>query len=73
MECEFCKKILKTKYSLISHQKTVKNCLLLQGKEEDEETLKYNCSFCNKKFSRYYNLERHEYDCKIKKQEERTS
>jgi hypothetical protein len=70
MECEFCKKILKTKYSLISHQKTVKNCLLLQGKEEDEETLKYNCSFCNKKFSRYYHLERHEYDCKIKKQEE---
>jgi hypothetical protein len=71
MECEFCKKIFKTKSSLINHQKTVKSCLILQGKNEDEETLKYNCGFCKKNFSRIYNLERHEYDCKIKKQEEK--
>jgi hypothetical protein len=31
MECEFCKKILQNKYSLVSHQTKTKYCLKLQG------------------------------------------
>ena len=71
MECDFCKKIFKNKYSLSTHQKSVKSCLLLQGKnEEDENCFKYSCRFCDKKFSKDYNFERHEISCKVKKEEE---
>jgi hypothetical protein len=70
MECEFCKKVFKTKYTLSTHQTTAKNCLLLQGKTDGEESSNYECNFCDKKFSRIYHLERHEDICKIKKQEE---
>ena len=73
MECEFCKKVFKTKYSLSNHQKTTKNCLLLQGKIDDENILKYECNFCDKKFSRSDNLETHQLICKVKKQEEQES
>ena len=42
MECEFCKKILSSIYSLKTHQKTVKSCLQKQGKIN----LNFNCEYC---------------------------
>ena len=50
MECEFCKKVFKTKYSLFTHKTSTKSCLIIQGKINVEETLKYDCNFCDKKF-----------------------
>ena len=70
MECEFCKKVLKNKYSLSTHQNTAKGCLLFQGRLENDESLKYGCNFCNKKFTVNKVLEEHEKICKVKKQEE---
>jgi hypothetical protein len=70
MECDFCKKKFKNKYSLSTHQTTTKSCLLIQGKMQDEEILKYKCNFCDKKFSLNQSLEKHENICKAKKQEE---
>ena len=42
MECEFCKKILSSKGTLKTHQKS-KKCLELQGK-----TSNFNCKYCEK-------------------------
>jgi hypothetical protein len=36
MECQYCKKILQNKYSLISHQTKTKYCLKLQGKDNEK-------------------------------------
>ncbi len=65
MECEFCKKILSTIYSLKSHQKTVKSCLQLQGKLNDDVYL--SCEYCDKKFTIKNNLISHYKTCKEKK------
>lgn len=48
MECQFCKKLFKSKYNLISHQKKkTKYCLKLQGKESE---IMFNCEYCEKNF-----------------------
>ena len=70
MECEFCKKVFKTKYSLATHRQSTKSCLLIQGRLENENNFKYQCNFCNKKFLFNHVLEDHKNSCKIKKQEE---
>jgi hypothetical protein len=44
--CNFCNKEFSNKVNLIQHQKTVKSCLKLQGKQEDETTTQ--CTNCNK-------------------------
>lgn len=44
--CSFCLKEFSSKVNLLLHQKTVKNCLKLQGKEEKEA--KIQCENCNK-------------------------
>ena len=73
MDCEFCKKVFKTKYSLTTHKQSTKSCLLIQGNVENETIFEYKCSFCEKKFSLNQHLERHEKICKVKKQEEQES
>lgn len=62
MECEFCKKNFKTKSVLITHQKTAKFCLKLQGKESDIE---YKC-VCDKVFNRKSHLNNHQKICSVK-------
>ena len=61
MECEFCKKILQNKYSLVSHQQKTKYCLKLQGKG-DQKGL-FICLGCNRDFHRKLHLNDHEKIC----------
>ena len=71
MECQFCKKILSNLYSLKTHQKTVKSCLEIQGKLDDDIFI--NCKYCTKKFITKHNLDLHYKTCKakIKKEKEK--
>ena len=64
MECQYCKKILRTISSLNQHQKTVKSCLKLQG--EDIKG-KYVCDFCKKDYQTKSDLNIHQNTCKFKR------
>ena len=55
MNCEFCKKEFSNKSNMIAHQKTVKYCLEIQGKE----VLYFPCEFCEKKFTSRQNQVEH--------------
>jgi predicted RNase H-like nuclease (RuvC/YqgF family) len=68
MECEYCHKILSSKYSLKTHQKTAKYCLALRGKKNDGQ--EYACSTCTKTFLNKSSLESHAKICKAKIQKE---
>jgi hypothetical protein len=57
MECQYCKKILQTKYSLISHQTKTKYCLKLQGKDQNKGL--FVCEGCDKDFHRKLHLDNH--------------
>ena len=61
MECQFCKKTLCSKYSLINHQKRSKKCLDIQGKKLEET---FTCDSCNKIFSEKLHIKRHLMICK---------
>jgi hypothetical protein len=61
MECQYCKKILQTKYSLISHQTKTKYCLKLQGKDQIKGL--FICGGCDKDFHRKLHLDNHEKVC----------
>ena len=41
--CEFCTKKFATKVNLLQHQRTVKKCLILQGKQEEETKYSKKC------------------------------
>ena len=64
MECEFCKKILSSAYSLKTHQKTVKSCLQKQGKIN----LNFKCEYCLKTYTTKDSLTTHYNSCKEKKE-----
>lgn len=64
--CNFCKKEFATKGNLISHQKTAKYCLEIQGKNIED----YKCDYCNKNYTSLYNLNEHYNSCKLKKKEQ---
>ncbi len=64
MECQFCKKQLKTISSFNHHQTTAKYCLKIQGKTD----AKFNCEFCKKAFTTKDNLRIHINSCKEKKE-----
>lgn len=59
--CQFCENKFTNKYSMASHQKTAKYCLVLQGKT----ITKYVCSICNKNLSDKRRLEIHQKRCEI--------
>ena len=63
MECEYCKKILSCKSSLINHKKTNKQCLDKQNK--NISNILELCEYCNKSFSTQ-NLKKHLLICKSK-------
>ncbi len=70
--CNFCSKEFSSKTSLLNHQKTVKSCLKLQGKQEEEGTIE--CSNC-KKILAVRSYKQHKIKCditvsNIKKQQE---
>jgi len=62
MECEFCKKVLKNKYTLKSHQKNAKYCLKSRGKLKKG---KYLCECCNKDFVQKIHLHTHMKTCNM--------
>jgi hypothetical protein len=59
--CEYCKKTFSTKYTLFTHQKTVKSC------KNNIEKKSYYCEYCKKSFSTMKNLVYHTSICDIKK------
>ncbi len=65
--CEFCKKEFTMKGNLISHQKTTKYCLELQGKNLSEN---FKCEYCDKIFTLKTNMNDHIIICKEKQKKE---
>ena len=61
MECNFCKKSFSSKGNLLSHQKTAKYCLELQGKHLETE---FSCDHCSKHFTQKTSLSDHVEICK---------
>ena len=62
IECEFCKKICKTRGYLTIHQRETKYCLEIQGK-----TKNYRCDHCGKYFTRKQRFVEHTSRiCKVK-------
>jgi len=62
MDCEFCKKTFSSKSNLLYHQKSVKYCLEIQGK--DNKIME--CEYCTKNFTMKHVLNEHYYSCKEK-------
>jgi hypothetical protein len=61
MECEYCKRILKTKSSLNAHHRNAKYCLKIRN----IVISKYKCPGCKNTFSKKYNLKIHKQKCPI--------
>jgi len=59
-ECEHCKNSFKTKSSLNQHQNRAKYCLALR----DKQSKQYLCEWCDKTFTRQYDLSNHHKICK---------
>jgi hypothetical protein len=64
MQCEYCKKVLKTQSSLKFHQKTAKYCLDKQNIVPQQE---HQCSCCGTIFTLKSSLNSHLTICKVKK------
>jgi hypothetical protein len=64
--CNFCSKEFSSKTSLINHQRTVKRCLEIQGKEDKETSIE--CLNC-KKILAVRSYKQHKIKCDIIKEE----
>lgn len=64
--CDFCKKDFSFKGNMLSHQKTAKYCLDIQGKNCNA----FECSFCCKIFTTHQNLNDHLTSCKEKEKKQ---
>ena len=67
MECEFCHKIFSTKTVLLTHKKSAKYCLSLQGKENKD----FECQYCDRTFTLEHVLKEHLHSCKKKNKKEK--
>jgi hypothetical protein len=67
--CDFCKKEFSTKGVLLSHQKTTKYCLEIQG-INIKNNCNFKCDYCDKSFTLKHNLNDHINICKEKKKKE---
>ena len=67
--CEFCQKDFSTKGTLLSHQKTAKYCLEIQGKNVENNS-NFKCEYCDKTFTLKHNLNDHISICKEKPKKE---
>ena len=68
-DCEFCKKEFTIKGNLISHQKTAKYCIEIQGKNVKNNS-NFTCDYCNKTFTLKHILNDHIFICKEKQKKE---
>jgi hypothetical protein len=59
VKCEFCNSTFSKKSNLLTHQKTAKFCLSLQGKENND----FICQYCEKKLSSKHSLTAHLSSC----------
>jgi len=66
--CIFCSKEFSSKYTLLNHQKTVKSCLKIQGKQDKETEIE--CENCKKMLS-IRSYKKHKPKCEEKYQEEK--
>lgn len=70
--CQYCQKVLTTKYTLINHQKTTKKCLEIQTTKScyqdlifhHKEITSYKCIYCNYVTLKKNNYNRHMILCK---------
>lgn len=69
MDCEFCKKNFSSKSNLLTHQKTAKFCLNLQGKENKD----FVCKDCSRTFTANKILVDHIQVCKERLRREKDS
>ena len=67
MNCEFCNKSFSSKSNLLTHQKTAKYCLDLQGKENND----FICKDCNRSFTANKILVDHIQVCKERLRKEK--
>jgi hypothetical protein len=65
--CTFCNKEFTTRGNLLSHQRSAKYCLEIQGKSIED----FKCKYCEKKFTTTQHLNEHYNSCKIKKEEDK--
>ena len=61
--CEYCKKMFSSKSNFLTHQKTAKYCIELQGKDPTY----FECEYCKKKFTS--NQNQIEHSCKQRENE----
>lgn len=66
MDCEFCGKHFCSKYTLQTHQKTTKSCLLLQPEKQQLSAEEFICQFCLQEFSKK-RFDSHVKNCKERK------
>lgn len=65
--CDFCKREFATKGNLLSHQRTAKFCLEIQGKTIED----FKCKYCSKNLTSNQHLNEHYNSCKVKKEEDK--
>jgi hypothetical protein len=63
IECEYCKKTFSARSNFLTHQKTAKYCIELQGKQATY----FECKYCKKKFTSHQNQIEH--SCKERERE----
>lgn len=70
-QCVYCKKVLSSKSSLLTHQKQTKYCIEIQKSLNVQiNVVEFNCLYCFKKFNCKDVKNKHEFICKSKKKDD---